>query len=214
MLKNILTILCLVYFFSKAEAQNAWELNTQRDGIKVYTKSILTSKIKALKIECTLNASASQLVTAILDIDRCKEWVYNTKSCVVVKRVSPSELYYYSEVTLPWPAQNRDFIAHIMVSQNPSTKVITVDAPCVSGYVPEKSNIVRIKQSTGRWTITPVSKSQVKIEYTLAVDPAGSIPPWLINLVAAQGPIQTFKALRTQLQKPVYKSASLTFIED
>ncbi len=214
MLKKSAVLLFLVILFVKAHAQESWKLHTEKDGVKVFTKAILTSKIKALKIETILSATASELVTVLTDIETQKDWVYNTKSCATVKKNSRSDLYYYSEVELPWPAQNRDFVAHIMVSQNPSTKVVTMDAPCVSGMVAEKPGIVRIVKSTGKWIITPVSKNQVKIEYTLAVDPAGSIPVWLVNMVAAQGPLETFKMLKSQLRKPEYKNARLSFIAD
>ena len=214
MLRVVLSIFIIAISFPNVYAQGPWKLHTEKDGIKVYTKSILTSKVKALKIETVLNASASQLVKVILDIDKGQEWVYNTKSSVLVKQISPSDLYYYSEVSLPWPAQNRDFIAHIMVSQNPVSKVVTVDAPCVSGFVAEKEGIVRIVQSLGKWVIVPINKTQVKVEYTLAVDPAGSIPAWLVNLVASQGPLESFKMLRIQLQKPQYRDAKLSFITD
>lgn len=214
MFKRFILFAILISFFSTGYAQDSWKLSTEKDGVRVFTKSILTSKIKALKIETVLNASASQLVAVIMDIEKGKEWVYSTKSCVLVKQISPSDLYYYSEVILPWPAQNRDFIAHITVSQNPANKIVTVDAPCVTGYVPEKVNIVRIQKSLGKWIITPLSKNQVKIEYTLAVDPAGTIPAWLVNLVASQGPMETFKKLRTQLQKDEYKNKSLSYIID
>ncbi|MCF2446545.1 START domain-containing protein [Dyadobacter sp. CY345] len=214
MLKKTAVFLLFVVISLNVYAQETWKLHTEKDGVKVFTKSILTSRVKALKIETILPATLSELVTVLMDIERETEWVYSTKSCVVVKRVSPSDLYYYSEVELPWPAQNRDFVAHIMVSQNPSTKVVTMDAPCVSGFVAQKPGIVRIVQSTGKWIITPVSKRQVKVEYTLAVDPAGSIPAWLVNLVASQGPLETFKMLKIQLQKPEYRNARLSFITD
>lgn len=214
MFKKILAILVLTGGFANSYAQENWKFHTEKDGVRVYTKSLLTSKIKALKVESILNASASQFVSVIMNIDKSKEWVYNTKSSVLVKQVSPSELFYYSEVTLPWPAQNRDFIAHIAVSQNPATKTITIDAPCVSGFVPVKQGIVRVTQSQGRWVVLPISKKQVKVEYTIAVDPGGSIPAWLVNLVASQGPLESFKMLKQQLQKPEYKNASLSYIVD
>jgi hypothetical protein len=214
MFKKLTIIAILLTCFEVSYAQDVWKLAADKDGTKVFTKSILTSKVKALKIECLLNASVSQLVAVIMDIDKGKDWVYSTKSCVLLRQVSPSELFYYSEVSLPWPAQNRDFVAHIMVSQHPSTRVVTIDAPCVSGLVPQKPNIVRIQQSLGKWNIYPVAKNQVRVEYTLAVDPAGSIPAWLVNLVATQGPLETFKMLRLQLKKPEYKNVNLPFISD
>jgi hypothetical protein len=214
MLKKIIVILMLTSGFVNSYAQESWKFHTEKDGVRVYTKSLLTSRIKAIKVESILNASASQFVSVIMDIDKSTEWVYNTKSSVLVRQVSPSELFYYSEITLPWPAQNRDFIAHIAVAQNPATKMITIDAPCVSGWVPVKPGIVRVTQSQGKWIVSPLSKKHIKVEYTIAVDPGGSIPAWLVNLVASQGPLESFKMLKRQLQKPAYKNATLSYIVD
>ena len=203
-------ILCIKY----ASAQPNWKLSTATDGMKVYTSIVPDSKIKAVKVEYDLDATLAQLVTVLLDVKTCPEWVYSTVSCTLIKRVSPSELYYYSEVNLPWPAQNRDFVAHLTITQNPVTKVVTIDGPAVPGFVPEKKGIVRIEHSTGKWLITPLSTKRVHVEYTLQVDSGGAIPAWLVNLFATEGPVQIFKRLRMQVQKPAYKNAELAFIKE
>lgn len=172
------------------------------------------STLRAIKVECSLNVRPSQLVSVIMDIDNSAQWVYHAKSAYVVKQVSASELYYYSEVSVPWPAQNRDYIAHISVSQNPETKVITIDAPCIADMVPVKPGVVRISNSVGKWTIAPADNHTIKVEYQLAVDPAGSIPAWLVNLFATDGPLKTFERLKQQLQKPGYKNVRLAFVVD
>ena len=195
-------------------AQNEWKLKTDKEGIKIYTSPVLNSKVKALKVECNFQATLSQLVNVLMDVKTCTEWVYHTKSITLLKQVSPSELYYYSEVSLPWPAENRDFVAHLTVSQDAETHAVTVDGPAVPGMVPLKDGIVRIQQSKGKWVITPIGKDEVKVEYTLQVDPAGAIPAWLVNLVSSEGPMQSFKALRQQLKKPVYKNTALAYIKN
>jgi hypothetical protein len=195
-------------------AQPNWTLKSDHDGIKVFTSPVPDSKVKALRVECNFQANLSQMVTVLLDVKTCTEWVYHTKSCTVLKQVSPAELYYYSEVSLPWPVKNRDFVAHLTASQNAVTKVVTVDGPAVAGMVPVKEGIVRIANSKGKWIITPLKDNEIKVEYTLSVDPAGSIPAWVVNLVSSEGPIQSFKALKLQLKKPEYKNASLPFIKN
>jgi len=83
----------------KVSGQENWKLKSDQDGVAIYLRSLPDSKFKAIKVECEVNATLSQLVTVLLDVNTAPEWVYNTKSCVLLKRVSPSELYYYSEVT-------------------------------------------------------------------------------------------------------------------
>jgi len=211
---KILASLLLLSISATVFAQTDWKLKSDHDGIKVFTSPVPDSKVKALRVECNFQANLSQIVTVLLDVKTCTEWVYHTKSCTILKQVSPSELYYYSEVSLPWPVKNRDFVAHLTASQNAATKVVTVDGPAVAGMVPIKDGIVRIANSKGKWIITPLQNNEVKVEYTLSVDPAGSIPAWVVNLVSSEGPIESFKALKLQLKKTEYKNASLPFIKN
>jgi len=194
--------------------QSDWTLRTEKDGIKIYTSQVPGSKVKAIKVECDYNATASQLVALLMDVNTSADWVYRTKSSELVKQVSPSELYYYSEVSLPWPAADRDFVAHLIVTQNPDTKVVTIDGPAVSGFVPIKKGIVRINDSRGKWVITPLGADQIRVEYTIHVDPGGSLPSWLVNMFATEGPMNVFSNIKLQLQKRAYKNIELAYVEN
>jgi hypothetical protein len=205
----LLFLICCSGFVS---AQSQWKLVAEEDGIHVYSKSVTTSKVKAVKVECRLEVSASQLVALLMDLPVATEWVSHTKSCSLVKRISPSELYYYSEVELPWPLENRDFVAHVQVTQDLATKVVTMDAPAVPGWIEEKKGTVRIKESTGHWTITPMGKNSVQVQYILQVDPGGIIPAWTVNMLAAQGPMESFQNMKRQIHSSRYKGVSLPFI--
>ena len=193
-------------------AQNSWIPEVEKEGIKIFTGVIPNSRIKAVKAQCNVKATASQVVALLMDVEFAKDWVYHTKSCSLVKRVSPAELYYYSEISLPWPLQNRDFVAHLKVSQNALTKVVTIDGPAVKGQVAERKGVVRIQDSKGKWVISPSGADHVNIEYTIHVDPGGTLPPWLINMFAAEGPLRIIKNLKLQVQKPIYKNAVLSYL--
>jgi hypothetical protein len=210
--KVLFISLLLVLGLSSASAQNDWKLSTEKDGIKVYTSMVPDSKVKAIKVECDLNATPSQLVALVMDVTTAPDWVSHVKSAKLIKQVSPDELYYYTEVSLPWPAQNRDFVAHLIVSQNSDTKVVTIDGPAVPGFVPVKKGIVRIDHSFGKWIITPAGPDQLHVEYSIHVDPGGSLPSWLVNMFATDAPLQIFRSLKTQLQKPVYKNTTYAFV--
>lgn len=197
----------LLLALSSARAQTDWKQSAEEDGIKIYNgPTSATSKIKPIKVECTFNATAAQLVAVLLDIKAYTDWVYHTRSASVVKQVSPAELYYHSEVDIPWPAQNRDFVAHLTITQN-ADKTITVDAPSVPGLVPVKKGVTRIYESKGKWILTPAD-NHVKVVYYLQIDAGGGAPSWMVNMFAADGPMQTFKKLKLQLQKPTYKNAA------
>jgi START domain len=206
---------CILFFFIlSSAAQTDWQLRQDKEGIKVYTKKMDNSPVKAVKTVCTINASLTRLTAVLLDIKSTTDWVYATKSITLLKQVSPAELFYYSELEIPWPADNRDFIVLLTVSQDQKTKVITVIGQNNPNYLPSYKNIVRVQHSYSKWIITPLQNGQVKIEYELQANPGGNVPAWLINMFVTKGPFETFKKLREQVKKPAYNYVSLPFIKD
>ena len=191
----------------------SWELKNEEEGIKVYTRRVENSDIKAIKVECTIEATLSQLTAVLLDIPASNEWVYATKFCRVQKNISSSELIYHSEIDVPWPASNRDFIVRVKFEQDSITKKMTVDGENLPHYLKEQEGVVRIMHTESNWTVTPRNK-YLDIVFTLHVNPGGSIPAWLINLFATRGPLETFRNLRSQINKPEYKEASFLFLVD
>ena len=128
-IKKYMFFLLPTFFCSLAFAQADWSLKSKKNGISVYTKTVSASGLKGIRVKCSIPAKLSQMVALIMDVNAGKDWVYGTKSSVLLKRVSPSELYYYSEVDIPFPLSNRDFISHLTVTQDPKTKVVTINGP-------------------------------------------------------------------------------------
>lgn len=209
----LLMWICLLLYVT-AFAQNDWVLKQDKEGIMVYTKNLNNSPFKAIKTVCIIDATPAILTAVLLDINNSKEWVYATKKAILLKQTSPDELFYYSEIDVPWPINNRDFIVHLKASQDEHTKAVTIVADNLPKYLPENKNIIRVPQSYSKWLIEPMSNNKVKIEYILQVNPGGTAPAWLINLFATKGPFESFKNLRLQVKKPVYQQVKLAFIKN
>lgn len=214
MTRKTAILLIALSYYSRIFGQEDWKLSSSKEGMSVYTKTFPDSKFKAIKVEVSLDATLSQLVAVVLDVNTGADWVYATKSSVLLKRVSPSEVIYYSEIKLPWPVHNRDFIAQLKASQDPATRVVTIYGPVVPDFIPVKKDIVRVSKSEGKWVITPIAKGRIKLEYTIRLDPGGDLPAWLFNLFVTKGPAESFENLKLQLKKPQYANAHLPFITD
>jgi hypothetical protein len=214
MFKQLPLCAALLAAFFQGEAQKDWTLKLDKENIAVYTKTQENSNLKAIKVDCELNTTLTKLTAVVLDASAGTEWVYSTKSSILLKQVSPSEIYYYSEISLPWPLSNRDFIAHLIAKQDPVTKVVTIDGPVEPDFMPVNKGIVRVSKSFGKWVITPKGPNTVRLEYMLETDPGGSIPAWLVNMFVTKGPFETFKKLKDQLNKPKYASVKLPFITE
>jgi hypothetical protein len=195
-----------------AYAQPDWNLKRDEDGIKVYTASTPNSDFKSIKVESTVNATLPQLVSFLLDIDKQKDWVFNTRSTRLLKKVAPNEFIFYAEVSVPWPCTNRDYIAHFKIIQTaPGT--LSVDSQGEPDYLPAAAGFVRVKHSVAHWDITTISAAQLRVVYTVQFDPSGSVPAWLTNMFVTKGPFETFENLRKGVAGPQYQHAQVDFIK-
>jgi len=192
-----------------ASAQENWKLQKDKDGIQVYSAEVPDSKIRAIKVVANYDASPGEIADIVMDTKTATEWVSHLKTSSLIKRISQNELYYYAEVNLPWPASNRDFVAHLTRTENVQTGAIIIDGPAVAGLMPEKKGIVRINNSVGKWIITPLDNNHVRVEYALHVDPAGSLPSWLVNMFSGETPMQIFENLRKELKQSTQSTATV-----
>ena len=214
-MKLHLTLLLLLSLFSRpVGAQKSWELKKEQDGIRVYSRSGDNANINDLKVEMVLPARLSSLAALILDIGNYPNWSFSTEKSYVVKKISPSELYFYTLIHSPWPASDRDLPVHLEISQDAGTKSMSVRSTCISDLIPPKKDVVRVPLSIEQWTVNPLPDGRIRIEYYLKLDPGAGAPAWLINLFSVKGPFETFSHLRQQIRQPPYRDALLPFIKN
>jgi len=212
-MKNLIAFLLFVAVSYTAGASPDWKLKKENDHIKIYTADVAGSSFKTVKVECTVTGSFSQVIATLFDIDKQKEWVYNDKYSRLLKKVSDNEMLYYSEVSVPWPCSNRDFVAHLKVTQT-SADMVTIVSHAEPAFMPEKNGLVRIKSSNAKWTMTALGNNQIRIDYVVQFDPSGAVPAWLINMFVTKGPYETFDQLQARMNLPTYQNAHFSFIKD
>ena len=206
--RNCFIILpALVLISCISMAQGDWAMKLNKEGIKVYTKDAAGSPIKAIKTECELETTIDVLTSVLLDVNDSKEWIYATKKATLLQQLSPTQVIYYSEIALPWPINNRDFIVQLSITQDSVSKTVKAVSINKPGWLPRFKDIVRVEQAYAQWLITPMANGRLHVEYELQVDPGGCIPAWLVNMFATTGPFYTFQKLRQQVKKPEYNNA-------
>jgi hypothetical protein len=187
-------ILCSGFVFS-ATGQYNWKLSKEKDGIKVYQSAVKNSNYKSIKVECTLEGSFDKLIAVLSNVTGQKDWVYHNKEAYIIKQVSPHEFYYYTEASLPWPMSNRDAIVHLKMNRDSLNRFLKITSVSVPDYIAEKSGKVRVTKSTVTWNVTMPTAKTISIDYIFEAEPGGSLPAWIANMFAENGPYETFKKL-------------------
>jgi hypothetical protein len=198
-LKITIAILTILLFQLSAGAQSKWEFRKEKGGIKMFGRVSTHSRFDDIRVEVDLPGTVEQLAAILLDVEKYPDWAYGTKSTLVVKRISKTALIYYSEFEVPWPATNRDLYASFSVMTDSLTHSLKVISNSVKGYAPEKSNLVRIPLSKGVWIASVIAPRKIHLQYTLELDPGGTVPGWVLNMFSTKGPMETFENLRQKM---------------
>jgi len=177
-------------------AQDSWELKKNEDGIAVYTRKLDNEKFKEIHVVCEINGNIKQLYGILQNVNHHKDWVYGTMDSHLINRNSADTIYYYSSVHLPWPASDRDLTVQLILKRDNNDKTLHVHAMGINNLLPKKPKLVRVPYSLGLWNVSTLNGNKIKIDYIFSVDPGGSLPAWLVNMMAVRGPFNTFKNLK------------------
>jgi hypothetical protein len=184
---------------SPLNAQNNWTLQKEKDGIKISSRHSTASSFNDIRVELDLPGNMEQLATILQDVNKYKEWSYATKKSVLVKKVGPGKLIYYTEIEVPWPATNRYFYANFELKSDPVTQTMQVVAINLPDYEPATRDLIKVPFTRGVWNITMKSKSSIHVDYTLELNPGGTLPAWVLNLFSTKGPLETFENIKRKM---------------
>lgn len=195
-----LTLIGLLFIPFLCSAQEKWDLKKNQDGIAVYAAKLDGEKFKRIRVICEMNCSVDQLIRVMSNVDHHKDWIYNTKVSTLINRKNRDTVVYYSEVSLPWPVSNRDLVMEQCFVRDSINKSLKIEVTSQAHAIPVKPNLVRVPYSLGIWHVTTLANNHIRIDYTFKVDPGGSIPAWVVNLMATAGPFNTFRNLKNILE--------------
>jgi hypothetical protein len=180
-------------------AQSNWELKKDEDSIFIYTRETPDSKFNELKVNLEVHGTLQQLRSILLDVDHYKDWVYASKSSNLVEKKSDEDLTYYSEMSAPWPLENRDFYSRIKTRLDSLGKKLFVSSCNLAGKYKDKDHLVRVPFLKAEWVATLIGASRIRIEYILDWNPGGSIPAWIANMFVTKGPYKSFSLLQKKM---------------
>lgn len=194
-----LVFVCLL-ISSASYSQGNWQLKKDSDGIKVYVREVEGSDFKEIKVTLTCRSTLNEFKELITDINNHKRWMSNINSLQPINRINQNELQYYVEISLPWPASNRDVNVHLKVISDSILNTIYVVSTSIEDGIPVNREIVRVPFFKTLWEVMALNDQEIKINYLIQLDPGGSLTPWLVNLTAVTGPFNSFYNLKNILE--------------
>jgi ribosome-associated toxin RatA of RatAB toxin-antitoxin module len=175
-----------------------WILESERDGIKIYTRVVRGSKLKQVRAIVSVHVSMETVVRALTDYPNYHKWMNNVTESYVVDHPADSVHYVYRFEDAPWPVQNRYHVDKMIVAMH--EKSATLEFKSMPNYMDKSEQAIEIQRFEGSWKVSEVSQNECQIEYILDENPGGYVPQWLVNYMAIDAPFKTLSNLRERLE--------------
>jgi len=178
------------------KSQNDWQLEVDKNNVKVYTKYYKDTGLKCFRAESVLKVNYKTLLDVLLDIENMDKWYYSVHSVSIAEKISNTQAIYYIKYDLPFPLKDRVTTIKGKIEKNDDTKKARIET-FYTPYkkMPEWTDEVIVDNIWGIWDISYKSKEETAIIHEGFIDPKGNLPHWIINESVTTGPTETLKNL-------------------
>ena len=196
--------LILTFFFtlmlSCSMSAQSWDFIKEKNGIKIYTRMEAGKSLKSYRGVTDINAPAEKIFDMLEDINNTDWWDKNLTQIKVLLYEKYKRAQYYLVYDLPWPVTDRDLCVDVTVTIDPVTGERRITAVPLTGVIPERNDMRRIKDYRQAWTVIPAGKEMTHVVLEGFVDPAGSIPDWISNMLIVDSPFKSISGVREQMK--------------
>jgi hypothetical protein len=197
-------LLALFYLFAGfylPAAAQSWDFVKEKDGIRIYTRKEPGKTIKSYKGVADIHAPAGRVFALIENVNNTEWWDKNFNQIRVLQYKKFTMAQYYLVYDLPWPVTDRDLCVDVATTWNPVTGEGTITATPLPGIIPEHGEMVRIKAYRQTWTVKPKGSDWSHVVLEGYLDPAGTIPDWVTNMIINDSPVKVITELKKRLEK-------------
>ncbi len=176
-----------------AATGDQWELEMDKEGIRVYTQLEGSSPYKQVKVTATINAPMDKVMEILLSFGNYTSWMNQVEQSYLVNQAD-SSYYVFILEDADWPMQNRYQVSKLDVNQSFTRSEVKFRA--VPNFIEKRTDAIQIKQHEGYWELENRADHQCVLEYVLIQNPGGHVPPWLANFHAVENPYQSVSRLK------------------
>jgi len=195
-----LLILLLFVILPGVLRAQSWQFAKERDGIKVYTRTDENSSLKSFKGVMEVHSTMDKVTSLIGNVKNFDWWDDDIREIKVLGFEKDKFFKYYLIYDVPWPFFDRDLCVETLVTIDPKTGRRTYMARPLPNVIPENPDMVRIKNYWQKWTIIPMEKGVIKLVLEGFVDPGGTVPAWLYNMVITDTPLKVMREVQKRVE--------------
>ncbi|MFE8072668.1 START domain-containing protein [Marinobacteraceae bacterium S3BR75-40.1] len=190
-----------------------WELQKDDAGIRIYTRDVPGSDFQAFKAVTDLDAPLENVIAVMANPKSCLDWVHGCIRSDSFDDENFNDRYAYSVNDLPWPAQDRDYVLHMITTSDPETGEIDMQLNAEGGVRPDSEDYVRVDHSETLYRFLRNDDGTTHMIWIQHSEPNGALPSWLVNSLAMDLPFKSLQSLEKLAQQPRYQNHKILYDE-
>ncbi|MGK0367647.1 MAG: hypothetical protein ACI9QD_000785 [Thermoproteota archaeon] len=200
MQKLFILLLILISTNSWAESLKGWKKLYSKSGLTFYSMTTKGSSLLKFRAKGILNTDTKETLAILRNVEENKKWDKNTKAKYTIENISDIEAITYSRSSIPWPFKDREFILRNKLSVNKKEMTLIVKSDSmVDKRSPKRKKYVRANINV-IFRIRPL-KNKTLVDMIIKVDPKGSIPHWVVNIVQKSMPYDFLTSITNYANK-------------
>ncbi|MCK5808184.1 hypothetical protein KAH37_04265 [bacterium] len=196
-LSFVLLILLGITLFAAAEK---WKTERNDERMKLYTRQIPGKKIKEVKAIAFITGTIKEAVAVLFDRLNHPKYFKHIQHTEQLKKTKKCD-WSYNSIDVPL-ITDRDYLVKSCRVDNADGSVSITWEPFVDAKYPEgKDGNIRVTVNEGYWRFWQVGPDELKVEYYIITDPAGSLPDWIKAKANRSAVPQTIWSVHKQIAK-------------
>ena len=211
MLLKVLSVLTLLLGINQpTESQEFhWYESLVKDGVTILVRDVPDSRYQEFRAIVDLEAKPAAAVALLQDNTACPKWVHRCASSEIIETVNSTERFFHQVTTLPFPAKARDAVFHGAIYFKHGDEATITLSSAHERLATGKH--IRIIDTHGYYHIQPLGEGSIRLTWQFYVDPAGSLPAFLINTMVTDLPYRSLMAFRNLVAEAPYNQASFIY---
>lgn len=165
------------------ESLIAWEPGRTFRGIQIFTREKKDSDRQDVKAVATIKVKPEIITRVSKETNHFKEWMLRLKDVQIIRHEKTPEDLYYFLWQMPYPLDDRDAVTLRKEEIDPNTGTVTVRYVSFDGVIPEVDKRIRIRDFECSVEIIPQGNQAAKVSFLVKMDPTGTLPAPLVNLL-------------------------------
>jgi hypothetical protein len=203
-----LALVASVLIVQVVSAEAPWRVILEERGIVVAIRDEPGRELPTFRGRGTLNMPVLHALAVVLDAEGAVQWAKGADEVRTLRALDTHTHLIYTRAHAPWPVSDRDMVVKRLIKVVDPGREFRVEMTCVAGERPETSSVVRVSDCSSHFILRSAGDGRTYAEYQVSIDPAGSLPRWLVRWASKRIPFETLVSLEEHVQNTQAKYAA------